>query len=79
MTPPTQPPGRQASVDQAPDTAAPAAPGGRLLLPGSAPDELAGDPTLRVFAYAVAEKAWLYVPVVDALMAAKERFTPASR
>jgi len=35
----------------------------------------ASDPALRVFAYAVAEKAWLYVPVVDALMAAKERFT----
>lgn len=33
------------------------------------------DPQLRVFAYAVAEKASLYVAVVDALMAAKERFT----
>lgn len=32
-------------------------------------------PELRVFAYAVAEKAWLYVPVVDAMVAAKERFT----
>ncbi len=32
------------------------------------------DPRLRVFAYAVAEKAWLYVPLVDTLMAAKERF-----
>lgn len=33
------------------------------------------DPQLRVFAYTVAEKATLYVAVVDALMAAKERFT----
>jgi uncharacterized protein (TIGR02677 family) len=33
------------------------------------------DPDLRVFAYTVAEKAWLYVPVVDALVAAKGRFT----
>jgi uncharacterized protein (TIGR02677 family) len=32
------------------------------------------DPSLRVFAYAVADKAPLYLAVVDTLMAAKERF-----
>jgi uncharacterized protein (TIGR02677 family) len=32
------------------------------------------DPALRVFAYAVAEKAEKYVAIVDALMEAKERF-----
>jgi uncharacterized protein (TIGR02677 family) len=34
-----------------------------------------GDLGLRVFTYAVVEKAQLYVAVVDALVAAKERFT----
>jgi uncharacterized protein (TIGR02677 family) len=34
----------------------------------------ADQPDLRVFSYAVAEKAWLYVPLVEALMMAKERF-----
>lgn len=44
--------------------------------PNAGPDPHANPyPELRVFAYAVAEKAWLYVPVVDALVAAKERFT----
>jgi len=33
------------------------------------------DPSLKVFSYAVAEKATLYLAVVDALIAAKERFT----
>lgn len=32
------------------------------------------DPSLRVFAYAVAEKAWLYVPLVEALVGARERY-----
>ena len=33
------------------------------------------EPGLKVFSYAVADKAALYVAVVDALIAAKERFT----
>lgn len=33
-----------------------------------------GDTALRVFSYAVAEKAEVYVAIVDALVAAKERF-----
>ncbi|MGH9076482.1 MAG: TIGR02677 family protein [Acidimicrobiales bacterium] len=37
--------------------------------------EASADPDLRVFAYAVADKAALYVAIVDRLMAAKERFT----
>ncbi len=36
--------------------------------------EQSTDPGLRVFAYVVADKARLYVAIVDALMAAKERF-----
>jgi Protein of unknown function (DUF2397) len=37
-------------------------------------DALADDLNLRVFSYAVAEKADLYVAVVEALVAAEERF-----
>ena len=33
------------------------------------------DPRLKVFSYAVAEKATLYLAVVDAMVSAKERFT----
>lgn len=36
--------------------------------------ESSADTDLRVFAYVVADKAQLYVAIVDALMAAKERF-----
>ncbi|MHB1775544.1 MAG: TIGR02677 family protein [Acidimicrobiales bacterium] len=36
--------------------------------------EQSTDPSLRVFAYVVADKARLYVAIVDALMGAKERF-----
>jgi len=36
--------------------------------------EQSTDPGLRVFAYVVADKAQLYVAIVDALMGAKERF-----
>jgi len=36
---------------------------------------VAGNLDLRVFAYAVVEKANLYVAVMDALVASKERFT----
>ncbi len=36
--------------------------------------EQSTDPDLRVFAYVVADKARLYVAIVDALMEAKERF-----
>ncbi|HVX22246.1 MAG TPA: TIGR02677 family protein [Acidimicrobiales bacterium] len=59
-------------MDHPPD---PTAVRGQPAPASSVPDGSAGDPTLRVFAYAVADKAWLYVSVVDALMAAKERFT----
>jgi uncharacterized protein (TIGR02677 family) len=37
-------------------------------------DRAADDLNLRVFSYAVAEKADLYLPIVEALVAAKERF-----
>ncbi|MGH9108143.1 MAG: TIGR02677 family protein, partial [Acidimicrobiales bacterium] len=46
--------------------------------PGQPPAERPeppADPALRAFAYAVADKAWLYVAVVDVLVGAKERFT----
>jgi Protein of unknown function (DUF2397) len=43
---------------------------GSTVADASAP----ANPSLRVFTYAVAEKSVTYVAVVDALMAAKERF-----
>jgi uncharacterized protein (TIGR02677 family) len=42
--------------------------------PFTRPRGVNGDAALRVFSYAVAEKAEVYVAIVDALMDAKERF-----